>query len=61
MEYYSAVKMIYQAMKRHERKALVTQSCPTLCSPVDYSLPGSSVHGIQGHNAYCQVKRLGTI
>ena len=24
----------------------VTQSCPTLCDPVDYSLPGSSVHGI---------------
>ena len=20
--------------------------CPTLCDPVDYSLPGSSVHGI---------------
>ena len=25
---------------------LVTQSCPTLCDPVDYSLPGSSAHGI---------------
>ena len=24
----------------------VTQSCPTLCYPVDYSPPGSSVHGI---------------
>ena len=24
----------------------VTQSCPTLCDPVDCSLPGSSVHGI---------------
>ena len=24
----------------------VTQSCPTLCSPVDCSLPGSSLHGI---------------
>ena len=22
------------------------QSCPTLCNPVDFSLPGSSVHGI---------------
>ena len=22
------------------------QSCPTLCNPTDYSLPGSSVHGI---------------
>ena len=24
---------------------LVTQSCPTLCNPTDYSQPGSSVHG----------------
>ena len=24
----------------------VAQSCPTLCDPVDDSLPGSSVHGI---------------
>ena len=24
----------------------VTQSCPTLCDPMDYSPPGSSVHGI---------------
>ena len=25
---------------------LVTQSCPTLCDPMDYSPPGSSVHEI---------------
>ena len=25
---------------------LVTQLCPTLCDPMNYSLPGSSVHGI---------------
>ena len=24
----------------------VAQSCPTLCNPMDYSLPGFSVHGI---------------
>ena len=24
----------------------VTQSCPTLCDPMDYSPPGCSVHGI---------------
>ena len=24
----------------------VTQSCPTLCDPMDFSLPGSSVYGI---------------
>ena len=27
-------------------KALVAQSCPTLCDPMDCGLPGSSVHGI---------------
>ena len=26
---------------------LVVQSCPTLCDPMDCSLSGSSVHGIQ--------------
>ena len=25
---------------------LVIQSCPTLCNPIDYSTPGSSVHGL---------------
>ena len=25
---------------------LLSQSCPTLCDPIDCSLPGSSVHGI---------------
>ena len=27
-------------------KWIVTQSCPTLCGPMDNSLPGSTVHGI---------------
>ena len=27
-------------------KVLVAQSCPTLCDPMDCSLPGFSVHGI---------------
>ena len=27
-------------------KVIVTQSCPTLCDLMDYSSPGSSVHGI---------------
>ena len=26
--------------------AKLLQLCPTLCDPMDYSLPGSSVHGI---------------
>ena len=29
-----------------EMKVLIAQSCLTLCDPVDYSLPSSSVHGI---------------
>ena len=34
------------ALISHARKVyLVTKSCPTLCNPMDYSLPGSSVHG----------------
>ena len=28
------------------RESEVTQSCPTLCDPVDCSPPGSSIHGI---------------
>ena len=28
------------------RRSEVAQSCPTLCDPMDCSLPGSSVHGI---------------
>ena len=27
-------------------KVLVTQLCPSMCDPMDYSPPGSSVHGI---------------
>ena len=27
-------------------KVLVPQSCLTLCDPMDYSPPGSSIHGI---------------
>ena len=27
-------------------KVKVAQSCPTICDPMDCSLPGSSVHGI---------------
>ena len=29
-----------------KRESEVTQSCPTLSDPMDYSPPGSSVHGI---------------
>ena len=30
----------------HESESEVTQSCPTLCDPMDCTLPGYSVHGI---------------
>ena len=33
-------------IKMQERKVKVTQLCLTLCDPLNYSLPGSSVHGI---------------
>ena len=29
-----------------DRAFIHTQSCPNLCDPLDYNLPGSSVHGI---------------
>ena len=32
--------------ERIESESEIAQSCPTLCDPVDCSLPGSSVHGI---------------
>ena len=28
------------------KESEVAQSCPTLCDPIDCSLPGSSIHGI---------------
>ena len=32
--------------RQNEVKRSESQSCPTLCDPVDCSLPGSSIHGI---------------
>ena len=29
-----------------KKESEVTQLCPTLCNPMDCSLPGSSIHGI---------------
>ena len=36
------INLITDPMKESD----VAQSCPTLCDPMDCSLPGSSVHGI---------------
>ena len=34
------------ATREAKKRKKVAQSCPTLCNPMDCSLPGSSVHGI---------------
>ena len=54
MEYYSASKRkkilthtpTWMKPEDTESESEVAQSCPTLCDPMDCSLPGSSVHGI---------------
>ena len=38
-------KVVYETLES-ESESEVTQSCPTLCDPMDCSPPGSSVHGI---------------
>ena len=38
---------MYKVWNGHSKvKVSVAQLCLTLCGPIDYSLPGSSVHGI---------------
>ena len=42
------------------KRKKVAQSCPTLCDPMDCSLPGSSVHGIfqaSGKEPVCKSRR----
>ena len=41
--------LVEKTIKFHcvmKSESQVTQSCPTLCNPMDGSLPGSAVHGI---------------
>ena len=40
------IKTVQQGKSTVESESEVTQSCLTLCDPIDCSLPGSSVHGI---------------
>ena len=35
-----------ELLMTEENDSEVLQPCPTLCEPMDYSLPGPSVHGI---------------
>ena len=41
-----------------KKKVLVTQSCPTLCDPMDGSPPGSSVHGTGDRSGVCVCARI---
>ena len=40
----SLSKLTYMYIRPTESESEVAQSCPTLCNPVDCSLPGSSIH-----------------
>ena len=46
----AAIYGVAQSQRRlkwfHKSESEVAQSCPTLCDPIDCSLPGSSIHGI---------------
>ena len=54
MEYYSPLERreilahatTWMKLKDTESESEVAQSCPTLCDPMDCSLPGFSDHGI---------------
>ena len=40
------VFLVFSFSNHPSIQMLVTQSCLTLCDPMDFSLPGSFVHGI---------------
>ena len=44
--FISHTYLIFKNLKTQKRWILVCAKCPTLCDHMDYSLPGSSVHGI---------------
>ena len=41
----SDVQLVEGQRTEGSRIVLVVQSCPVICDPKDYSLPGFSVHG----------------
>ena len=45
-KYWSGLPFPPQNCDVNNMKVKVTQLCSTLCDPMDYSLPDSSVHGI---------------
>ena len=46
MYFLTVGKLLYNVVLVSAVCVLVAQSCLTLCDPIDYSLPGSSVHEI---------------
>ena len=46
MNYHECVAKHWFLKDGKKKCKEVAQSCPTLCDPMDYSLSGSSVHGI---------------
>ena len=48
--YIHLIRVVVQQKRTQHCQAIIvfvlTQLCPTLCDVVDYSLPGSSVHGV---------------
>ena len=47
VSYHSINQLLAKCRYTEKVKVLVSQSCPVLCNPVDYSPMGSSVHGIR--------------
>ena len=43
---YTKRELQIKRSRELEKECIVTQLCPTLCDPMDYSPPGSSVHWI---------------
>ena len=46
LSFHSFINYVVNTYCSFEGEGEVSQSCLTLCDPVDYSLPGFSVHGI---------------
>ena len=44
--FHARPKHIHRSSEREMHESEVAQSCPTLCDPINCSLPGSSVHGV---------------
>ena len=43
---YIMIRILNRSFSKKKKRCEISKSCLTLCSPMDYSLSGSSVHGI---------------